>query len=207
MTRLVLASHNKDKLREIRALLADLDVEIISLADVLPGFDVVEDKDTILANAAKKALETAKATGLPALADDTGLFIDALNGAPGVYAARFAGEGCSYADNRQKVLSLLKGIAHRKAEFRTVAVLAEPDGVVAYREGVMPGLISAEERGSNGFGYDSVFEVEDTGKTYAELDDAEKNACSHRAKALQNFLPFLLKYFTDYDKIERFRHA
>ncbi|MFO7660356.1 MAG: RdgB/HAM1 family non-canonical purine NTP pyrophosphatase [Candidatus Cloacimonadaceae bacterium] len=197
MQKLVIATHNPDKLKEIRVLLSDLQVEIVSVDDVLPGFDVVEDKDTILANAAKKALETAQATGLPVLADDTGLFIKALNGEPGVLAARFAGFGCSYADNRHKALKLLQETDDRQAEFRTVVVLAEPDGVVAYREGVVTGQITREERGSNGFGYDSVFEVIFTGKTYAEMDDVEKNACSHRGKALMSILPFLKEYLSD----------
>ena len=197
MPKLVIATHNPDKLKEIKAILSDLQVEIVSIDDVLPGFDVVEDKDTILANGAKKALETSKATGLPVLADDTGLFIKALKGEPGVLAARFAGPGCSYADNRHKALKLLKDTDDRQAEFRTVIVLAEPDGVVAYREGIVTGQITREEKGSNGFGYDAVFEVEGTGKTYAEMDDKEKNACSHRGKALMSFLPFLKEYFID----------
>lgn len=197
MQKLVIASHNNDKLKEIKALLADLKVEIIGIKDILPDFDVIEDKDTILGNAAKKALETAQATGLPCLADDTGLFIDALNGEPGVYAARFAGNNCTYADNRQKALLLMKDINNRMAEFRTVMVLAEPEGVVAYREGVVIGKIAREDRGSNGFGYDAVFEVMGSGKTYAEMDDDEKNKCSHRGKALQEMLPFLNKYFEE----------
>ncbi len=195
MQKLVIATHNPDKLREIRALLSELPLEVISVDKVLPGFDVIEDKDTILANASKKALETAKATGLPILADDTGLFIKALNGEPGVFAARFAGPGCSYADNRLKALKLLQNNDDRQAEFRTVVVLAEPGGVVAYREGVVQGQITRSERGGNGFGYDAVFEVEGTGKTYAEMDDGEKNACSHREKALTDILPLLKEYF------------
>lgn len=195
MRKLVIASHNQDKLKEIRQILSELQLDIVSIDDILPGFDVTEDKVTILGNAAKKAMETAKATGLPTLADDTGLFIDALNREPGVFAARFAGEGCTYADNRQKALNLLEGIENRQAEFRTVVVLAVPNGVVAYREGVVQGYITQKERGSNGFGYDAIFEVEGTGKTYAEMDDAEKNACSHRGKALHSILPILADYF------------
>lgn len=195
MQKLVIATHNPDKLREIKALLSVLPVEVVSVDEVLPGFDVIEDKDTILANAAKKALETAQATGLPVLADDTGLFIKALNGEPGVFAARFAGPGCSYAANRHKALKLLQDNDDRQAEFKTVVVLAEPDGVVAYCEGVVQGQITRSERGSNGFGYDAVFEVEGTGKTYAEMNDAEKNDCSHRGKALMGILPLLKEYF------------
>ena len=194
MDKLVLASQNKDKLIEIKALLADLPIEIVTVGDLLPDFEVIEDKDTILGNAAKKALETAIATGLPSLADDTGLFIEALNGEPGVYAARFAGEPCTYADNRNKALLMMQGKDNRKAEFRTMVVLAEPDGVVAYREGIVQGTITLSERGTNGFGYDAVFEVTGTGKTYAEMDNTEKNLCSHRGKALQAMLPLLKKY-------------
>ncbi len=195
MTRLVLATHNPDKFKEIRYLLHGLEAEILSVDEVLPGFDVTEDGESILVNAAKKALETAKAANCHVLADDTGLFIKALNGDPGVFAARFAGEGCSYADNRRKVLDLMHDIEDRQAEFKTVAVLAGPDGVIAFREGVMPGQITTAERGGNGFGYDSVFEVGDSGRTYAEMDEKEKNACSHRGKALAAFLPFLVEYF------------
>ena len=194
MSRLILATHNRDKLREIRALLNLPGLDIMAVDDVLPGFDVEEDQDTILGNAVKKAVETAKATGFPCLADDTGLFIEALKGAPGVMAARYAGAGCSYADNRHKALQQLSNYNNRRAEFRTVAVLAEPDGVVTWREGIVKGKITTEERGSNGFGYDAVFEVENTGKTYAEMNDEEKNACSHRGIAIRNLLPFLQKY-------------
>ncbi len=197
MTKLVLATRNKDKLKEIKAILTGLSIDVVSIGELIPSFDVIEDKDTILGNAAKKALETAKATGLPALADDTGLFIEALDGEPGVYAARYAGEDCSYADNRKKALHLMQGITNRKAEFKTMVVLAEPDGVVAFREGSVSGLITDEARGSNGFGYDAVFEVDGTGKTYAEMDDKEKNECSHRGKALKAILPFLAEYFTN----------
>jgi XTP/dITP diphosphohydrolase len=198
MHKLVIASHNKDKLKEIKALLQDLPIEICSVDDVLPGFDVIEDCETIFDNAAKKALETSMATGLPALADDTGLFIEALDNKPGVYAARFAGEGCTYADNRHKALAMLQNIDNRKAVFKTVIVLAEPDGVVAYREGSVEGIITTEERGDRGFGYDAVFEVNAMHKTYAEMDDEEKNTCSHRGLALKAILPFLKEYFTDY---------
>jgi XTP/dITP diphosphohydrolase len=199
MPKLVIATQNRDKLKEIRALLSGIGIAVVPVSDIMAGFDVIEDKDTILGNAAKKALETAKAVGLPALADDTGLFIEALGGDPGVFAARFAGEGCSYADNRHKAVSLMQGCENRKAEFRTVMVLAEPGGVIAYREGIVSGLITDEERGSNGFGYDAVFEVEGTGKTYAEMNDEEKNACSHRGKALRAIIPLIVNYFDNMD--------
>ncbi|MBM4399195.1 MAG: RdgB/HAM1 family non-canonical purine NTP pyrophosphatase [Candidatus Cloacimonetes bacterium] len=195
MQKLVIATHNKDKLSEIKAVLSELPLDIVSIDEVIVGFDVIEDKDTILENAAKKALETSVVTGLPALADDTGLFIEALNNEPGVFAARFAGAGCTYADNRRKALNLLQDSSNRKAVFKTVIVLAEPDGVVTYKEGTVEGIITTEDRGSNGFGYDAVFEVTGTGKTYAEMDSDEKNACSHRGKALREIIPFLIEYF------------
>jgi len=199
MHQLVIATQNRDKLKEIRALLDGIGIAVVPVSDIMTGLEVIEDKDTILGNAAKKALETAKAVGFPTLADDTGLFIEALDGEPGVFAARFAGEGCSYADNRHKALSMMQGTQNRKAEFRTVMVLAEPEGVIAYREGIVSGLITEEERGSYGFGYDAVFEVEGTGKTYAEMNDEEKNACSHRGKALRAIIPLIVHYFENMD--------
>ncbi len=188
---LLLASHNPDKLRELRDLLAGLPIRVLS-GDDFPGLPQVdEDADTLAANAAKKALSAARYSGLLSLADDTGLFITALGGGPGVRAARFAGEHCSYRDNRLKVLRLLEGVADRRAEFRTCAVLAAPDGVIAVRDGIMPGHITTTERGDNGFGYDSIFEPEGCGRTYAELTDAQKNAFSHRARALAAIQPLL----------------
>lgn len=195
MPKLVIASRNQDKIKEIKALLSELPIDIVSSYEILPDFDVVEDKDTIMGNAAKKALETSIATGMHCLADDTGLFIEALQGAPGVYAARYAGEGCTYADNRIKALSEMGDIEDRRASFKTAVVFANPEGVIAVREGNVTGTLTKAERGTNGFGYDAIFEVEGTGKTYAEMTDAQKNVCSHRARALQAILPFLLEYF------------
>ncbi len=191
MFRLLIASRNPDKIAEIRELLAGLEVELLSLLD-FPEFPAtVEDQPTLRGNAAKKALEAARHTKLICLADDTGLFIHALDGQPGVLAARFAGEHCSYKDNRDKALLLLKEVQDRRAEFRTCAVLAAPDGVVTFREGVMPGRISAEELGANGFGYDSIFIPDPGDRTYAQMTDAEKNSLSHRAMALEAMLPVL----------------
>jgi len=199
MRKLLIASRNPDKVTELRELLPGTAVKLLSLLDLpdLPPTD--EDQNTLHGNAAKKALEAARHTGLLCLADDTGLFIDALNGEPGIHAARFAGEHCSYKDNRDKVLSLLQGTNDRGAEFRTVAVLAAPDGVVAFTEGVMPGSISTEERGANGFGYDSIFIPDPGPRSYAEMTDAEKNALSHRARALADMLP-ILKDIIESDK-------
>ncbi|MCB5247302.1 MAG: RdgB/HAM1 family non-canonical purine NTP pyrophosphatase [Candidatus Cloacimonetes bacterium] len=191
MLRLLIASRNPDKITEIRELLAGLEVELHSLLDFPELPPTLEDQPTLRANAAKKALEAAKHTGMLCLADDTGLFIDALDGQPGIFAARFAGEHCSYKDNRDKALLLLKGVADRRAEFRTCAVLAAPDGVVAFKEGVMPGAISTEERGENGFGYDSIFIPAPGNRSYAQMSDFEKNSLSHRARALEAMLPII----------------
>jgi XTP/dITP diphosphohydrolase len=187
---LLLATRNRDKVREIREILRDLPgLELLSALDIPSLPEVEEDADTLEGNAAKKAITLAYSTGLLTLADDTGLFVDALNGQPGVYSARYAGPDCSYADNRHKLLEKMIGKTNRRARFITVAALAGPKGLLASVRGVVEGVISENERGSNGFGYDAVFEVD--GRTYAEMDDAEKNALSHRARAIQNILPQL----------------
>ncbi len=191
MTLLAIASNNPDKIREIRQILQGLDIECHSYLDFNASLEVVENRETITGNAAKKALEIAQSCGTLTIADDTGLYIRALNDEPGVFSARFAGEKCSYADNRHKVLRLLTGVSDRYAEFRTAVALADATGVIAVREGIVRGRITPEERGLNGFGYDSIFEMGNTGKTYAEMTDSEKNACSHRALALQKMVPVI----------------
>lgn len=196
MLKLLLASRNPDKIAELRDLLAGLEVQLVSLLDYPALPETLEDRDTLAGNAGKKALEAAQYTGLTCLADDTGLFIDALEGAPGVRAARFAGESCSYQDNRDKALRLLSGAQNRQAEFRTCVVLAAPDGIISIQEGRMPGSITTSERGSNGFGYDSIFAPEGSKLTYAELTDAEKNLISHRGRALRLMLPVLQDLIT-----------
>jgi XTP/dITP diphosphohydrolase len=181
--RFVCASANPDKVAEIAALLDGL-VELLPRPADVP--DVVEDADSLIGNARLKAAAISAATGLPAISDDTGLEIDALDGAPGVYAARFAGEHCSYADNRDKVLRLLADVPSeaRTARFKTAAMVVWPDGRELAVEGVCEGSIATEERGSRGFGYDPVFiAAEGGGRTFAEMSDVEKNAISHRGRA------------------------
>jgi XTP/dITP diphosphohydrolase len=186
MMQLVCASANPDKVVEIQRLLADV-VELLPRPDHVP--DVVEDADTLLGNARLKAAALCAATGMPAVADDTGLEVDALGGAPGVYAARYAGEGCSYADNRAKLLAELDGVADRRAAFKTVAIVVWPDGSELAVEGVCPGVITAEERGEIGFGYDSVFQPDEGGgATFAEMGLEAKNAISHRGRAFRALL-------------------
>lgn len=187
--RVVCASANPDKVAEIATILGDA-VELLPRPAEVP--DVVEDADTLEGNARLKAVAICAASGLPAVADDTGLEVDALGGAPGVHAARFAGDGCSYADNRRKLLADLGDTDHRTARFRTVALLRWPDGSEIVVDGVCPGTIGRVERGPGGFGYDAVF-VPDAGdgRTFAEMSDDEKHALSHRGHAFRNLLTAL----------------
>jgi XTP/dITP diphosphohydrolase len=182
---LVLATRNRHKGEELAALLGDLGIRIRTL-DEFPGApNVVEDGTTCEANAVKKATEIAAATGLPAVADDTGLEVDALDGRPGVHAARYAGEQATYEDNYRKLLRELSGVprGHRTARFITVAAIALPWNGVQIATGRLEGLIAEEPTGSRGFGYDPVFFLPELGKTLAELSADEKNRISHRAKA------------------------
>ena len=187
--RLVCASANPDKVAEIEAILAGV-VELLPRPPEVP--DVVEDADTLAGNARLKAQAICRATWLPAVADDTGLEVAALGGAPGVYAARYAGEDATYADNRAKLLRELVGATDRSAVFRTVVVVAYPDGTELLVEGECPGTITQREQGARGFGYDAVFAPDGAaGRTFAEMTDAEKNAVSHRGRAFRNLLAAL----------------
>jgi XTP/dITP diphosphohydrolase len=180
--RLVLASANPDKAREIAALLEGFDV--VPRPAEVP--DVEETGTTLLENARLKAQALVDATGEAAVADDTGLEVAALDGAPGVYSARYAGEGATYADNVAKLLDALAGRSDRRARFRTVAVARFPDGREAVAEGVVQGTIAEAARGDGGFGYDPVFVPDDgDGRSYAELSADEKNAVSHRGRAFR----------------------
>jgi XTP/dITP diphosphohydrolase len=187
--RLVLASANPDKVKEIVAVLsASLPVELLPRPEAVP--DVVEDADTLVGNARLKARALVAATQTAAVADDTGLEVDALGGAPGVYSARYAGEAATYADNVAKLLHELAALADgggaRRACFKTVALVAFPDGSEVWAEGVLPGTIAPEERGANGFGYDPVFVPDGgDGRTFAEMRAEEKDAVSHRGRAFR----------------------
>ncbi len=191
--RLVLATRNRHKVREITDLLGDLPVDLLSLdgfPDVTP---VQETGATLEENAVLKATSIARATAFLSLADDSGLEVDALGGAPGVHSSRFAGEGASYEDNNRKLLSLMENLPpeKRKARFRCVAALAEPSGVVKLFQGTCDGWIDREPRGSFGFGYDPVFVVPEWGQTLAELGPEVKNRISHRANAIANVKQYL----------------
>jgi len=183
----VLGTGNRHKAQEIRALLADLPLQIKTLED-FPNFpEIIEDGETCQANAIKKARETALFTGHWTLADDTGLEVEALLGRPGVYAARYAGEKATYADNCRKLLAEMQGVPFEKraARFVTVMAVSDPEGKAEVVEGVLDGTITETFYGSQGFGYDPVFFVTESGKTLAEMTMAEKNQISHRARALQ----------------------
>ena len=194
---LVCASANPDKVAEIREILeAPVDgrqlVHLEPRPDSVP--DVVEDADTLLGNARLKARAIAAATGKPAVADDTGLFVDALAGAPGVLSARYAGEGCTYADNRRKLLAELAGADDRSASFRTVAIIVWPDGAELAVDGVCPGEITETEQGERGFGYDAVFAPDHAdGATFAEMSSDAKHAISHRGRAFRALLDELAR--------------
>ena len=183
----VLATRNQHKVEEIQALLADVSMTFLSLADFPDLPEVIEDGTTCQENAVKKARETAAGTGHWALADDTGLEVDALGGRPGVYAARYAGEGATYDDNCKKLLKELQDIPveQRGARFLTVMALSDPEGQTETVEGQLQGQIAEEFYGSQGFGYDPVFYVPDAHKTLAEMTLEEKNELSHRGQALR----------------------
>ena len=192
---LVLATRNPDKGRELAALLGDAGITIRTLAE-FPGVpEVEEDGETCEANATKKAVTIAKATGLPAVADDTGLMVEALGGRPGVHAARYAGDGATYEDNWKKLLRELTGVPRekRRAQFVTVAAIADPKGNVSVVRGVLDGLIAEAPAGTQGFGYDPVFFVPELGRTLAQLAPDEKNRISHRAKAFAKVRELLQK--------------
>ncbi len=184
---LVLATGNQHKAQEILALLHDISLTVLTLRDFPQAPIIEEDGGTCEENAIKKAQGIAKYTGHVTLADDTGLQVDALNGRPGVYAARYAGEKATYEDNCQKLLQELAGVptGHRHAHFLTVIAIADPSGVVDVVEGTLNGEISEQALGLKGFGYDPVFFLPDIGKTLAEVDLDYKNTISHRARALQ----------------------
>jgi XTP/dITP diphosphohydrolase len=192
--RVVLASANPDKAAEISALLSTVPgLELLPRPDGVP--DVDETGDTLLDNARLKAQALVAATGSAAVADDTGLEVDALDGAPGVRSARYAGEGARYADNVAKLLEALQGVpaTARTARFRTVALVSFPDGSELATVGVVDGRIAEQPAGTGGFGYDPVFVPDGVGgRTFAEMTAGEKHACSHRGRAFRALAAELL---------------
>lgn len=182
--KILIASRNAHKIQEIREIFDLPGVEWVSTAAFPDLHDVVEDGTTFEANAIKKAVELARATGLWALADDSGLEVAALGNAPGVYSARYAGEPCNHARNNAKLLRELSGKADRSARFRCVAALSDPSGRVETVSGACPGRILDRLRGEQGFGYDPLFVPDGFDQTFAEMGSEQKNRLSHRGRAM-----------------------
>jgi XTP/dITP diphosphohydrolase len=216
MNNLLIATNNQGKVKELHELLTDLDIQLVTPGDIQLDLDIIEDGSTYAENAAKKAITFAQASGLASLADDSGLEVDALDGAPGLYSARYGstdGEKLSDAGRRQFLLQNLKGKPHPwTARFHATIAIAIPEslwrqaarhlrvqdlapGLLMF-EGYCPGEIIAEERGTGGFGYDPIFLLPELGKTMAELSMHEKNRLSHRARAVMNAKPVLEKLFS-----------
>jgi XTP/dITP diphosphohydrolase len=197
--KIVLATNNLYKIREIKGILTGISAEVLTLED-FPGFPQVEETgDTLEENAIIKAQKINKFTGLPSLADDSGLEVEALKGAPGVRSSRFAGEQCSFKDNNLKLLRLLNGIPweQRGARFVTVVALVKNVSSIRTVQGEIQGIIDLEEKGENGFGYDPVFYVPELKKTFAQLSPEEKNRISHRARAFKKAGELITKGFFD----------
>lgn len=197
---LILSTGNIHKLKEIREILKDLPVEVLSKKDLgFEKFDVEEDGDTLEENAVKKAKVLAQKVNGIVMADDTGLFVDYLKGMPGVYSSRYSGENATYEENNKKLLKELEGvpIEKRTAYFETVIAIVTENGEVKTVSGKCKGKIGFEARGNKGFGYDPLFIVDDYDKTFAELGEDIKNKISHRAKALEKFKKELIKLIED----------
>ncbi|MBQ0130436.1 MAG: non-canonical purine NTP diphosphatase [bacterium] len=189
MREIVFATNNKNKLVEMRQIMDGL-YHVMSLEELGCHEEIIEDADTIQGNAKIKADYITNNYHVDCFADDTGLEVEALNGAPGVYSARYAGEHCSYQDNVNKMLNAMKGCENRKAAFRTVIAL-NLDGGTYYFEGRCDGQITREQRGSEGFGYDPIFQPDGFDKTFAELGSEVKNSISHRGRATRKLIEFL----------------
>ena len=195
LERLILATTNPGKVREIKRLLSDTGIEILTLDDIEPLQMPPEEGATFRENAGAKARFVAARSGFAALADDSGLEVDWFGGAPGVYSARYAGEGATDKENYRKLLEEMEGVepASRGARFRCVVSLALPDGTVVDFDGSFEGVIADGASGDGGFGYDPVFFIPGEGKTAAELTAEEKNSMSHRAKALEKLKSWLIE--------------
>ncbi len=193
MKKIIVATKNQGKMKEIKAILSDLNYEILSLEDINLDVDVVEDGNTFEENATKKAVEIMKLCNEITLADDSGLSVDALNGAPGIYSARYAGEHGDDLKNNLLLLENMKNENNRKAKFICSIALAFPDGKIINVNGEFHGQIDYEMKGQGGFGYDVLFYLPEYGKTSAEISAEEKNKISHRYKALNKLKEELIK--------------
>lgn len=195
--KLLIATNNKGKRKEIQAVLQNLEIELVTPSDLGLELNVEEDGQTYAENAIKKALAFSAATGLTALADDSGLEVDALDGAPGLHSARYSSlPNASDADRRAiLLLNLSRKPRPWTARFRATVAVASPGRDVQIVEGICPGEIIPVERGQGGFGYDPIFQVEGSDKTMAELEMEEKNRLSHRGRAVRNVIPILSEIF------------
>ena len=192
--KIVLASHNQGKMKEMSAILAQYGVELVLQSDLGVNIEVEETGETFRENALLKAHAVMKATGMPAISDDSGLMVDALNGAPGVYTARYGGEGLTDVERYRLLLSALVGQTNRAAHFYSCIACVFPAGETLVAQGVCDGTIAFAPIGQDGFGYDPIFFVPALRKTFAQMTPEEKNTVSHRAKALATFRNEFEKY-------------
>ncbi len=199
MQELLIATKNPGKLKEIQELLRPFGIRVLSLAEVSPIPDVVEDGDSFAANAIKKARDTSRYTGYTCMADDSGLLVDALNGLPGINSARFAGDNASDEDNNSKLLELLAGIEQSKRTARFVCVIAicNKNGKLATVEGSCEGHIDIAPKGRAGFGYDPLFIPTGYRVSFAQLSSQEKHEISHRGQALKRAIPLIKQFFVE----------
>jgi XTP/dITP diphosphohydrolase len=195
VNKLLIATNNKGKVKELQDLLRDVEIELVTPADLGLDLDVLEDGSTYAENATKKAVAFAHASGLVSLADDSGLEVDALNGAPGLYSARYGSTNGEKLSDAERRLFLIRNLQGRPrpwtARFHATIAIADPGGQTQLAEGWCEGEIIPEERGTGGFGYDPIFLLSELGKTMAELSMEEKNRLSHRARAVMNAKPTL----------------
>ena len=191
--KLVIASSNQGKIKEIKEILGDYFEEIVSMKDVGLHLEIEETGETFCENAQIKALAVYSATGMCALSDDSGLAVEALGGAPGVYSARYSGEGANDKKNNEKLLAALEGVPYprRSAAFVCCVALVRPDLPTLFAQGECSGIIGLQEKGENGFGYDPLFYVPQLDKTFAQIDNEVKNSMSHRSRALQKLKEML----------------
>ena len=196
--RILIATGNQGKVKEIRDLVEGIPIVFLSLSDVVDAPEVIEDGLTFEENALKKARMLAAATGLVTLADDSGLCVEALDGRPGVYSARYAGEGASDAEKCARIIQEMENVPEhsRTARFVCVIALVTPEGEEKMFRGSCEGTITSEPRGTGGFGFDPIFYFEEAGRTFAEMDRHAKNQVSHRGRALREFERFLREIMT-----------
>ena len=201
--KVVIATHNKDKLKELKLGLKDLNIDLLDLSHFPDIKAIIEDGSTLKDNAILKAKFVHRKTGLPAIADDTGLEVDYLGGNPGVFTARYAGENCTYMDNVNKMLKVMKNVDNkdRNATFKTVMAYIDSKKEL-FSQGIVKGLISKKIKGLAGFGYDCIFYVPEEEKTFAEMTIEKKNIISHRGKAIKSFVPILASYFNNQDNVK-----